>query len=225
MKLEVGKIYLTREGKKVKIEPFDSPSYPFLGVRCDSLILKVSYTPDGCEYITATSPRDIVSEFDPLDALFDEPVKEEPQKMQEQQKPLFEVGKTYKDGENRDITIVSNDETYQAYPIVGRDTETHAVYTYTKSGLAWSGDRRSLIPPEPPLRIVVGGFYLDNRGDIRILTYNQYHKKYTAVSVFQIDTGYPSVEESFPEHRTINFELVKLLTYEEAQKLIKEKLS
>ena len=224
MKLEVGKIYLTRGGEKAKVKTIIDGNVPYEISAELSNGRYISYTLDGkyWNYDIADS-LDIVSEFDESDVLFDEPAEEEPQKVQEQQ-PLFEVGKTYKDGENRDITIVSNDETYQAYPIVGRDTETHAVYTYTKSGLAWSGDRRSLIPPEPPLPIVIGGFYLDNNDILRVLIKENTNKQHLFASAVNGEDGYGSIyTPQFPGLALWNIYLVKLLTYEEAQEIINKK--
>jgi hypothetical protein len=169
MKLEIGKTYLSRKGKKTKVTSIsnrESNYYPVTTMSEGGSFN--TYRLDGRFSVTSECDEDLVSEYNELRELFDEPSEDETAQEQ-QEKPLFEVGKTYKDETDHDIKILAIDDTGGiSYPIIGRNLNTKDLSLYTKTG-AHNGSFNSyqdLIPPEPPLPIIIGGFYLDNNGVI-----------------------------------------------------------
>lgn len=56
MKIEIGKEYLTREGKRVRVERLWA-SFPFEASN------GVEYTVDGMEHLSGESPRDLIAEI------------------------------------------------------------------------------------------------------------------------------------------------------------------
>jgi hypothetical protein len=216
MRLEVGKMYLTRDGSTVKISQLsDNPDFPFLA--SISKFQEVGYTSEGRVYIGDEHDLDIIEE-----------IKEPGQEAiiaKERQKPLFEVGKIYKKLNGDAVRIVAIDYDCTTYPIIGRVGQGIAL-SYTIEGKAGT-DRDTeydLVQPEPPLPITIGGFYLDNLNDVRVLV-QTINKEYLEAISVSGDCPFGTIEKSdFPHEKDRVFKLVKLLTYNDAQKLISEKL-
>jgi hypothetical protein len=96
---------------------------------------------------------------------------------QEQEKPLFEVGKTYSDGYGREIKILVNDvDVSSNYPIIGKvagHTKSLVLLSYSEDGTALkadSNDRLNLITPKEPIEIKPRTLYEDVNGNILFIS-------------------------------------------------------
>lgn len=225
IKLEVGKTYLTRDGDKVIIDRLVANAmYPIKGIvkgYDGGGDWNVDYKSDGL-FIGDLNEHsfDIVSEF------VESKQEQGSNTMnQEQQKPLFEVGKTYKDGYDRDVKILARIKDV-LYPLVGQVGGMEGYSAFDENGKSLSGElnsKFSLIPPEQPLPIVIGGFYLDNHGIVRILINSLNSERCNALSLSDVkNINYIIPKDSFPNHMNNEFKLVKLLSHEEAQELIRK---
>lgn len=217
IKLEVGKMYLTRDGHIVKISKLsDNPDFPFLA--SISKFQDISYTSEGKVYMGKEDDLDIIKEIE-------EP-GQETITTKERQKPLFEAGNIYKNKKGQAVRIIAVDYDCMTYPIIGRVGQGIAL-SYTIEGKAVT-DRDTeydLVQPEPPLPIIIGGFYLDSLNFVRVLVQTINKEYLEAVAVSGECPFGTIVKSNFPYEVDRVFKLVKILTYEEAQKLISEKLS
>jgi hypothetical protein len=216
MKLEIGKIYLTRGNSKVRLEGnVYNPRYPFKGIFIDQVdggVDWVSYSPSG-KYDLRDSEEndfDLVSEY-----IEPKPVE----------KCLFEVGKTYKDARGSDIKIIyirTTTSPERDYPVLGVWGPDEVLFSYTLEGRF---DRHytsfDLIPPTPPLPIVIGGFYLDDQNIVRVLCKSPKGLFAPPVSTTENQIFSWALGE-FPKSSPLSypFTLVKLLTQEEVQNAI-----
>lgn len=115
MKLEVGKYYKTREGKKVKVTDYNKGYYfPYTVMTEEGD--KKHYTKNG-EYWAPErhSPHDIVSLWE------EEPLQ-------------LEVGKTYLDRKGRKISIIEKSFFNVPYPFIGEEVTTELRFSFTESG-------------------------------------------------------------------------------------------
>jgi len=137
----------------------------------------------------------------------------------------FEVGKTYTDKSGRDVFIyhISHPDSTKWCVLgsVNTGTPSESDNKYTINGAYDVNERPhiyDLIPPVEPLKPVLGAFYLDDKGLVRILVL--YNLDYKAMSVFH-NSDYSYVRSTtFPRHVDCEFTLIKQLTDEEVRALI-----
>lgn len=132
----------------------------------------------------------------------------------------FEVGKTYKNklGEEFLILFVSDKKACD-YPVKTLKLASHTLEAFKSDGMHYeTPSPHDLIPNLEPK---IGHFYLDNYGDLRILQYSD-KNEFRATAIFALTLEYLIRKNTWPKHYADKFELVRELSFAEAEKIISE---
>lgn len=132
----------------------------------------------------------------------------------------FEVGKTYKNKLGEEFLVVFiSDRGSLIYPIKAIAMRTHTGVSFQKDGMA--DDLPGPYDLLPNLEPKIGHFYLDNHGDLRILS-DRTSTEFDAYAVLKHNDHFTIPLNNFPEHKFGHFKLVKELSFAEAEKIISE---